>query len=100
MTLQKFQKQYFLQDYAENIEVSKMRIIKKKEPDEEKQNKVNIKKGINKSPWNNLLANFSGTIWFLVFERKFYSYVVLAALDFIRLLKGRLCSPSISKSSP
>lgn len=30
MTLQKFQKQYFLQDYAENIEVSKMRIIKKK----------------------------------------------------------------------
>lgn len=62
MTLQKFQKQYFLQDYAENIEVSKMRIIKKKEPDEEQQNKVNIKKGINKSPWNNLLANFSGTI--------------------------------------
>lgn len=62
MTLQKFQKQYFLEDYAENIEVSKMRIIKKKEPDEEQQNKVNIKKGINKSPWNNLLANFSGTI--------------------------------------
>lgn len=61
MTLQKFQKQYFLEDYAENIEVSKMRIIKK-EPDEEQQNKVNIKKGINKSPWNNLLANFSGTI--------------------------------------
>lgn len=30
MTLQKFQKQYFLEDYAENIEVSKMRIIKKK----------------------------------------------------------------------
>lgn len=29
MTLQKFQKQYFFQDYAENIEVSKMRIIKK-----------------------------------------------------------------------
>lgn len=29
MTLQKFQKQYFLEDYAENIEVSKMRIIKK-----------------------------------------------------------------------
>lgn len=29
MTLQKFQKQYFLQDYANNIEVSKMRIIKK-----------------------------------------------------------------------
>lgn len=62
MTLQKFQKQYFLEDYAENIEVSKMRIIKKKEPDEEQQNKVHIKKGINKSPWNNLLANFSGTI--------------------------------------
>lgn len=62
MTLQKFQKQYFLEDYAKNIEVSKMRIIKKKEPDEEKQNKVNIKKGINKSPWTNLLANFSGTI--------------------------------------
>lgn len=62
MTLQKFQKQYFLEDDAENIEVSKMRIIKKKEPDEEQQNKVNIKKGINKSPWNNLLANFSGTI--------------------------------------
>lgn len=32
MTLQKFQKQYFLEDY---VEVSKMRIIKKKEPDEE-----------------------------------------------------------------
>lgn len=30
MTLQKFQKQYFLEDYAENIEVSKMRIIKNK----------------------------------------------------------------------
>lgn len=30
MTLQKFQKQYFLEDYAKNIEVSKMRIIKKK----------------------------------------------------------------------
>lgn len=30
MTLQKFQKQYFLEDYAENIEVSKMRIIKKR----------------------------------------------------------------------
>lgn len=30
MTLQTFQKQYFLEDYAENIEVSKMRIIKKK----------------------------------------------------------------------
>lgn len=44
MTLQKFQKQYFLEDYAENIEVSKMRIIKKKEQDEEQQNKVNIKK--------------------------------------------------------
>lgn len=34
MTFQKFQKQYFLEDYAENIEVSKMRIIIKK-PDEE-----------------------------------------------------------------
>lgn len=34
MTLQKFQKQYFLEDCAKNIEVSKMRIIKK-EPDEE-----------------------------------------------------------------
>lgn len=34
MTLQKFQKQYFLEDYAKNIEVSKMRIINK-EPDEE-----------------------------------------------------------------
>lgn len=61
MTLQNFQKQYFLEDYSENIEVSKMRIIKK-DPDEEQQNKVNIKKGINKSPGNNLLANFSGTI--------------------------------------
>lgn len=30
MTLQKFQKQYFLEDYAKNIEVRKMRIIKKK----------------------------------------------------------------------
>lgn len=30
MTLQKFQKQYFLEDYVENIEVGKMRIIKKK----------------------------------------------------------------------
>lgn len=30
MTLQKFQKQYFLEDYAKKIEVSKMRIIKKK----------------------------------------------------------------------
>lgn len=30
MTLQNFQKQYFLEDYAKNIEVSKMRIIKKK----------------------------------------------------------------------
>lgn len=30
MTLQKFQKQYFLEDYAKNIEVSKMRIIKKR----------------------------------------------------------------------
>lgn len=29
MTLQKFQKQYFLEDYAKNIEGSKMRIIKK-----------------------------------------------------------------------
>lgn len=29
MTLQKFQKQYFLEDYAKNIEVSKMRIKKK-----------------------------------------------------------------------
>lgn len=30
MTLQNFQKQYFLEDYAKNIEVSKMRIVKKK----------------------------------------------------------------------
>lgn len=34
MTLQKFQKQYFLEDYAENIEVSKMRIIKKEQDEE------------------------------------------------------------------
>lgn len=30
MTLQKFQKQYFLEDYAENIEVSKMHENNKK----------------------------------------------------------------------
>lgn len=30
MPLQKFQKQYFLEDYAKNIEGSEMRIIKKR----------------------------------------------------------------------
>lgn len=40
MTLQKFQKQYFLQDYAKNIEVRKMRIIKKKRQTKNRKTKL------------------------------------------------------------